>query len=214
MINLLVKSGKLVGTAVVALGAMMAVMMGSSSLWSQFQSSQTAQFRNQFAFLLSSKTDFQQIAQNNNQSSLDSSIKVDWKSVFQSPKVAAITLGESDHSGLVVRRTLGEIDPLMKSLDASWIPRTVDEVNLVVGLRWGKQLVGRYSAGSNAYRETCQFAVFERSTGLLILEGTAVGSPPRSSNKGSSGADIYGGFADADVVKLIKGEIKKLANAT
>lgn len=108
----------------------------------------------------------------------------------------------------------GEIDPLMKSLDASWIPQTAEEVNLVVGLHWGRHLAGRYSDGSSGYQETCQFAVYERSTGALIIEGMGVGSLPRPTKKGNGKTETYGGSADADVVKLIKDELEKLATAT
>ena len=95
----------------------------------------------------------------------------------------------------------------MASLPASLVPKTDGEIKYVVSLRWGDEVVGTFSDGSVALRESCLLDVFETASGQRVLSRSFVGGDPpmrkRENKSRSSRQKVYGAGCQTETVKYI-----------
>ncbi|MEZ6152477.1 MAG: hypothetical protein R3C09_20445 [Pirellulaceae bacterium] len=205
MLASVVRIGKLFGIAIVLVPTLFGGLLG----WFRFKNWQSESFQEQYAYLLPIVDELSEIERNALDAGIDHpSIVLD--RILTAPKIVAITHQVNRNSTFLSRRS-NSVDPLMNSLESAWIPKTIDEVNLILTLRWCEASVGSYADGSVAYQEYCDFRLYDRHSGQLLLEGRGAGALPSGSKRRSSTrSDQFGGFADDDVVKLLKGELEEI----
>lgn len=138
-------------------------------------------------------------------------VPIELSQILSSPKIVAITITANRNNTFLARQP-NRVDPLMNSFDAAWIPKTVNEANLVLTARWQQAKVGDYSDGSAAYQEYCDFQLHDRQTGRVLIQGRGAGSLPRRKNRSQTAIDQFGGYADREVVAIIKTELAKISS--
>ncbi len=183
----------------VAVGAIVLLLSG---LWavSCFQAWRQNAFEDRFSFLEGKIEDYRKIMNAPHDHAISSV-----EPIQLSGKPIVICAGPNDNNPWPLRRNTSQIDPLMTSLPAGLVPRTTDEIKYVVSLRWGDEVVGTFSDGSVAIRETCLVDVFETASGKRILSRNFVGGEPPTSkreNKNSSSREkVYGAGCQYEIVK-------------
>jgi hypothetical protein len=204
--KLILRFAKLFGVATVVFAGILSLIFGAQFASKAYKDWRTNGFTEKYGHLKAQESTFYKIA---TRVKADDSLSEDrLNSILQSPKLIAITIQPNSHSGTITRVS-GEVDPLMESMEADWIPRSSEEVNLIVGTTYRHEIVGTFSDGKRAFQEVCHFSICDLQTGQKLLEGTAAGSEPRGRKKHYEG-DQYGGPADSKVVELIKQGLNEL----
>lgn len=122
-------------------------------------------------------------------------------------KPILLCVASNNNATWPLRRVEGLIDPLMASLPEGLVPASGDEVRFAVSLRWGEELVGQYTDGSTALKETCWVDIFDMDSGERVISQNFVGGDPptrkrENSNRGSI-QKVFGNGCTTDIVKYL-----------
>ena len=202
------RSIKLCGIAVASVVGILGFIFVSISASEAYKNWRNEGFQDKFSYLKAREDEYYQRAI---KPIVGESIGWDeLRTTLKSPKVVAITIASAS-SPYVLQRKGGELDPIMESMETDLVPKSVEDTNLIIGLSYRYDVVGKFSDGKSAFQEVCHFFVSDAKTGQKLLEGHAAGSMPPTRKKEYAG-DQYGGQADKQVMELVRKGLSDLLN--